>query len=161
MTGPKGDTGPTGATGNSISSKAHIYNIAGFTTSSARQPIPLSSNGVILGSSITHVANSPNILLAPNRTYLITYMSTFKPPSATTGVNYLTLNSDPIPGSGFNNAASQTGTQDLDCTTLIITTPNLPQNILNLVAYNSGTSYDGAFDPGFLANISITIIDIT
>lgn len=89
-------------------------------------------------------------------------MSAFTPPTATTGVNYLYLNSSPIPGSGVSNTASQTGTNDLDCTTLIITTPNIPQNILNIVAYNSGTHYltTGSLTEVF-PNISITIIDIT
>ncbi|CAI8914069.1 hypothetical protein EMIT07CA2_40079 [Brevibacillus sp. IT-7CA2] len=63
-------------------------------TTVANQLVALSNNGVITGTDITHVAGSPDILLAGGHTYFVTHsvnMTNNTPPAM-----FLTLNGAPV-----------------------------------------------------------------
>ncbi|MGN4719884.1 collagen-like protein, partial [Bacillus cereus group sp. MYBK226-2] len=75
-TGATGATGPAGATGATgplvTANNARITNPA-IVQVGAGNPVPLSTNNLINGTAISHVAGSPFIILDPNQTYFISY----------------------------------------------------------------------------------------
>ncbi|MFB5561943.1 collagen-like protein [Bacillus cereus] len=108
-TGKKGLTGVTGATGatgqTGVTGVQVTFNNAFFRTQPAISvpsgaPIPLAENYTLNGGAITHTAGSPDIFLAPNQTYYITYRTKDEllGPGSITGHVQLQLNGVPIPG---------------------------------------------------------------
>ncbi|WP_170953331.1 collagen-like protein [Bacillus thuringiensis] len=166
-TGPPGPTGPaggpsgaTGATGPQLTNSAQIFNTNGFTSTSNNQPVPLSTNGVITGTDITHTPGSADIMLAGGHTYLVTYMSNFTPPPNTTGVNELLLNGSPVPGSAYSNIGQVSGINDVNTTTAIITTPPGAPSTLNVAAFNTGTVYNASPVSPTIANVNVSIVEL-
>lgn len=154
-TGATGAAGATGATGPQLTNSAHVYNLTTIITTIANQPVALSNNGVITGTDITHVAGSPDILLAGGHTYFVTHsvnMTNNTPPAM-----FLALNEAPVPGSGYTIVAE---TPLASTYSAIITTPVGAPSVLNLVAAIIGTVFFAEPFPPQTANVSITVIEL-
>lgn len=154
-TGATGAAGATGATGPQLTNSAHVYNLTTIITTIAKQPVALSNNGVITGTDITHVAGSPDILLAGGHTYFVTHsvnMTNNTPPAM-----FLALNGAPVPGSGYTIIAE---TPLASTYSAIITTPVGAPSVLNLVAAIIGTVFFAEPFPPQTANVSITLIEL-
>lgn len=154
-TGATGIAGATGATGPQLTNSAHVYNLTTIITTFANQPVALSNNGVITGTDITHVAGSPDIVLAGGHTYFVTHsvnMTNNTPPAI-----FLTLNGAPVPGSGYTTIAK---TPLASTYSAIITAPAGAPSVLNLVAAIIGTVFFAEPFPPQTANVSITVIEL-
>ncbi|OAB35635.1 hypothetical protein PMSD_13045 [Paenibacillus macquariensis subsp. defensor] len=143
-TGATGSTGATGLTGVQITANNIFATNNAFSTPVAPGAgIPLTDNHTLNGTAITHVNGSPDIFLAPNQTYYITYRT--KAEIATPG-NFignvgLQLNGTIIPSTNSQMqslpGASQGITSLLSNT--IINTPAGAPSLLNLVNLEGAT----------------------
>ncbi|HHY2657738.1 TPA: hypothetical protein ACV5GZ_004927 [Bacillus thuringiensis] len=136
-TGSMGATGLTGATGVQVTFNNAFFRTPGTTLVDSGAPIPFAENFTLNGNAIIHQAGSPDILLAPNQTYYITYRTKDEllTPGSITGHVQLQLNGVPIPGTD-SLMDSLTGAPQaitsLISNTIINTTGDTP-SVLNLV----------------------------
>jgi hypothetical protein len=112
--------------------------------------IPLSTNLVINGASITHTPGTAQIQLAPGQTFLAIYETAVTTAPSVTAQVVFQLNGIPIPGSESVSAVSTTGLGLELNSQAIINTPLVGSSILTLV----NTSGDSATFSG--TNITIT-----
>jgi hypothetical protein len=96
-------------------------------------PIPLSTNLVLNGSSISHIPGSAQILLAPGQTYLAIYETAVTTPPAITAQVVFQLNGIPIAGSESVNSVSALGLGLELNSQAIINTPLVGNSFLTLV----------------------------
>ncbi|MBY0134441.1 collagen-like protein, partial [Bacillus cereus] len=111
--GPTGTTGPTGATGPLITANNGTFfnpnstNVSGTNNTPGGGPVPLTNNGNTNGGFITHIPPSPDITLAPNQTYYVSYSTDAQGLNVTeTFTTALFLDGVEVPGSRTTSAVA-------------------------------------------------------
>lgn len=159
-TGDIGLVGATGATGSFASNFAYIINNNIFTSTIPNEPVPLDTNIQIVGTDISHVNGSTDIILAANHCYLVNWSANENPPFGTAYYVELLLDGVVVPGSAANDAAvlGSTGRPIRGRSSIVCT--GATAGVLQIAAANIGATFPSAIAPPQDSNVSITIVEL-